>query len=55
MSVHFEGEDRGTNVIYAATLNVEQEGLYWFDVLLDDELLTRMPLRILYQRQTAGS
>ncbi len=55
MSVHFEGEDRGMNVVYATSLSVDQEGLYWFDVLLDDVLLTRMPLRILYQRQTAGS
>ena len=46
----FEGEDRGVNLILALNLIVDQEGVYWFDVLLEDELLTRIPLRVLYQR-----
>lgn len=55
LTVHFEGEDRGANLILNMGFNVEQEGLYWFDILLDERLITRVPLRILYQRQTAGS
>ena len=49
-NVVFEGEDRGTNLILTLNIVVDQEGVYWFDVLLEDELLTRIPLRILYQR-----
>ena len=46
----FEGEDRGTNFILSLPLTVNQEGiLYWFDIFLEDQLLTRVPLRILYQ------
>lgn len=55
LPVHFEGEDRGANLVVQLGLQAAQEGLYWFDVLLDDELVTRMPLRIMYQRlQTGG-
>jgi hypothetical protein len=48
--VLFEGEDRGVNLIITLNMVVEQEGVYWFSVLLDEQLLTRIPLRILYQR-----
>jgi hypothetical protein len=46
----FEGEDRATNFILSLPLIVDQEGVYWFDVFLEDQLLTRIPLRIFYQR-----
>ena len=47
--IHFEGEDRGANVIIGFNITAEEEGLYWIDVLFADELLTRMPLRVIYQ------
>ncbi|HEV7494472.1 hypothetical protein [Baekduia sp.] len=54
--VNFDGGegDRGVSVVLPLQLEVE-EGLYWFDVLwIDDradhqELLTRMPLRVVWQ------
>lgn len=49
-AVTFEG--RGyTGAVIDVNLDVglEHEGLYWFDVLLDDQLLTRVPLRVVYQ------
>lgn len=48
--VLFEGEDRGVNLILNLNLIADQEGVYWFDVLLEDRLFTRIPLRIVYQR-----
>src|SRR5437763_15020027 len=33
--VLFEGDDRGVNVIIALNMIVDQEGVYWFDVVLD--------------------
>lgn len=58
LPVLFEGEDRGVRLILNLSIAMEQEGLYWFDVFLDDEsqLLTRVPLRVIYapQRQTIG-
>jgi hypothetical protein len=46
----FEGEDRGVNFIINLNIAVDQEGIYWFDVFLEDQFITRIPLRILYQR-----
>jgi hypothetical protein len=49
VDVVFEGEDRGVNLIFPMALEA-QEGLYWFDILLGDGLLSRVPLRVMYQR-----
>ena len=50
----FEGEDRGVNLVVNVGLQAEEEGLYWFDVCFEQELVTRMPLRVLYQRVGFG-
>ncbi len=56
VGVLFEGgEDRGVNVLLNIQLQAEEDGLYWFDVLLADQLLTRMPLRLVYQRLSLGT
>ena len=47
----FEGdEDRGAAVVAQIAFPVSEEGIYWFDVSLFNEDITRMPLRVLYQR-----
>ncbi|MGB9071058.1 MAG: hypothetical protein WCC22_00170 [Terriglobales bacterium] len=49
--VLFEGDnDRGCGLGAQLNLTVNKEGLYWFDVYLNDELVTRMPLRVVYQQ-----
>lgn len=53
MSVLFEGEDRGPAVILPLSLVATEEGLYWFDLYLEEQLLTRIPLRVIYQRAQA--
>jgi hypothetical protein len=45
----FAGEERGVNLVLNLSIQVV-EGLYWFDVLVNEVLLTRIPLRIIYQR-----
>lgn len=45
----FEQGERGVNLILNLALPMI-EGLYWFDVLVSETLLTRVPLRIMYQR-----
>ena len=51
--VLFEGDDeRGVIISAETSLEVEEEGLYWFDLAVMGETVTRMPLRIEYQ-QTA--
>ena len=49
-TVHFEGEERGCNLITNMAFVFEHEGLYWFNVWLDDEKLTAIPFRVKYNR-----
>ena len=49
-SVQMEGEERGFNNIINMLFTFTMESLYWFNIYLDDSLLTRIPLRIKYNR-----
>ena len=49
-SVQMEGEERGVNNIINMVFTFTMEGLYWFNIYLDDSLLTRIPLRVKYNR-----
>ena len=53
--VIFEGEDKGVNVVVRYLFEGNEEGLYWFDVELDGKSLTKMPLRIIYQKMGVTS
>lgn len=46
----FEGEDRGVNAVFVLNMILPEEGVYWFDVVLQDTFVTRVPLRVLYQQ-----
>lgn len=50
MSALMEGEDRGHNFLLNIPTTFTEPGLYWFSVYLDDQLLTRMPFRVVYTR-----
>jgi hypothetical protein len=50
MTVLFEGDERGVGIILPMAMIAKEEGLYWFDVLVDEDLFTRIPLRVIYQR-----
>ncbi len=54
--VKFLGKDQGQNLILNLTLGVDQDGLYWFDVMFDEELVTRIPLMVipLEEQELAG-
>lgn len=54
VQLNLEGEDRGVNVnVDLRGLVLDREGLWWFDILFGDNevLLTRIPLKIIYQPQ----
>ena len=46
----FEGGDRGVQSVIPIAMVVSETGTYWFDVVLEEEVLTRVPLTVLYQR-----
>lgn len=52
--VLFEGEDRGVTIVTNLNAVLGEEGLYWIDVFLQDQNLSRIPLRTVYQRVISG-
>lgn len=50
-SVLFEGDERGVQMVTPLAYMAQEEGLYWFSVVLEpDDVLTRIPLRVMYQK-----
>lgn len=45
-TLHFEGEEKGANLILDFAFEFPFEGLYWFEVCLNEHLLTQLPLRV---------
>lgn len=44
--VLFESPDRGNNLVLTVPVPYQMEGLHWFDVSYEGQLLTRLPLRV---------
>jgi hypothetical protein len=44
--IALQGGENGASLKVSVMLGDPQEGLYWFDVLWNDEILTRIPARI---------
>ena len=48
-SVLFEGEeDRGVDIILDTIFKLDQTGIYWIYIYLNDVLVTQIPLRVIY-------
>jgi hypothetical protein len=54
ISALFQGDERGTNVISEMNLALNEEGLYWLEVYVADQFMTRIPLRLAYQSVVFG-
>jgi hypothetical protein len=48
--VLFEGQERGSVAIFPVGVLAQEEGLYWFEIMLENLILTRVPLRVMYQK-----
>lgn len=48
--VEFRGDDSRVTFVSNLSIDIGQPGVYWFDVLLDEVLVTRVPLRVRYER-----
>lgn len=57
LPVLLEGEDRGVNLVVNLGFQAEHEGIYWVNVHFGSQkhLLTRVPLRVVYQPQRLGA
>ncbi len=49
-TIHFEGEEKGQNIVIDFVFAFRFEGLYWFKVLIDEEQITALPVRVKYNR-----
>lgn len=50
--ISFQGPaEQGANVISNLELQIQDEGVYWFNIYLEDEFMTRVPLRVAYQHR----
>ena len=54
VSLLFQGEERGTNLLTDLNLILSDEGLYWIEVYVQDLFMTRIPLRFAIQRVVFG-
>lgn len=54
-TVHFEGEEKGHNQVAKLSFTFQLEGLYWFDIFLNEEKISSIPFRIKYDRISIGS
>jgi hypothetical protein len=49
-----DGENKANHVVLNLNETYELEGVYWYDVFIDDILITRMPFQITYMRLSSG-
>lgn len=49
----FKGGDAGCAVNVISRLGVSRPGVYWIDVMIEGELVTRVPMKIVYRRTDA--
>ena len=50
ITAHFEGEEKGQNVVADMNFVFTLEGLYWFNVFIGEAKMTAIPLRVKYNR-----
>ena len=54
ISVTMEGENKGINVVSPIDIPYKYEGLYWFKIDFDGQVITRIPLEVRYSRMVVG-
>jgi len=50
LSAHFEGGNRGHNIVSKINMKLEMPGVYWFRIYVDDRLVTQIPVEVIYSR-----
>ena len=54
VTVQMEGEGRGVSIVSPLDIPYRMEGLYWFNIDFDGQILTRLPLEVRYSRTSSG-
>jgi len=48
---YLDSLDKVQNLVVRLVLPVKRSGIYWFNFVLGDEIKSRVPLRVIYQRK----
>jgi len=48
---YLDSLDKVQNLIVRLVIPVKRQGIYWFNFLLGDEVKSKVPLRVIYQRK----
>jgi len=48
--IQLKGEDHRATFVSNVSMDITDEGVYWFEVSLDRRVVTRIPLKIRYER-----
>jgi hypothetical protein len=43
-------DEQGSNLLANLNLSATEEGIYWFEIALENQTITRIPLKIVYER-----
>ncbi len=54
ITVHLDGANRGPNVVIPMRLPVKMPGIYWTKIYFNDELMTQLPIEVVYSRIQAS-
>ena len=54
LQIRLEGPSKGMNLNSRLLLEIREEGLYWIDVYLNDEVSVRVPLEVVFQSPRLG-
>lgn len=49
-TVHFEGADRGANVLIPLEISTASQGLTWYHIRIDGKLVSKVPMSVITQR-----
>jgi hypothetical protein len=50
LSAHFEGGNRGTQIVVRFGMKLEMPGVYWIRIYVANQFLTRIPVEVIYQK-----
>jgi hypothetical protein len=50
LNPHFEGGNRGANIVTRINMQLEMPGVYWFRIYVANQVVTQVPVEVLYQR-----
>jgi len=50
VSAHFEGGNRGQNIVTRLNMKLEMPGIYWFRIYVEEQFLTQIPVEVIYSK-----